>query len=309
MPTYNRAHTIEKSIKSVILQTYKNWELIIIDDGSTDNTEKNIDNFNENRIKYHKLQKNCGAQFARKRGINLSKGEFIAFLDSDDIYHKTKLEKQINLFFKIKSPVILCDYWEVRKNQRIKHLLSDYSGNKSNQILKCPGPLFQCMFIHKKKVPNLEKYIDEKLISSQEWDFAIQLFMNHKIFSNVNEALVSWRIQDDSISKNPKISAIGCQTIVEKYEKNILDQVGKNVLSDHYRRIARLWEEANDLKTAKKFYKKAFIASPFYPKNIIHFILTMLCYPKLVLKLLIMVRKMREVNNEQKQTNNHSIPR
>lgn len=98
IPTYNRAYCIKKSIKSVLNQTYKNLELLIVDDCSDDNTEEVIKQFNDNRIRYIKLNNNCGPSRARNIGIKKARGEFIAFQDSDDIWYNNKLELQMNEF-------------------------------------------------------------------------------------------------------------------------------------------------------------------------------------------------------------------
>ena len=94
IPTYNRAHLIKRSAESVLNQTYTNLELIIVDDGSTDDTEEVVKTLNDNRVTYIK-QPNQGACAARNNGIDHAKGEFIAFQDSDDVWHEDKLEKQI----------------------------------------------------------------------------------------------------------------------------------------------------------------------------------------------------------------------
>ena len=84
IPTYNRAHLIKRSAMSVLNQTYSNLELIIVDDGSTDNTEEVVKSIDDNRVIYIK-QPNQGACAARNNGIDHAKGEFIAFQDSDDV--------------------------------------------------------------------------------------------------------------------------------------------------------------------------------------------------------------------------------
>jgi len=98
IPTFNRGHLIIKSIKSVLNQTYPNIEILVVDDGSTDNTEKLIKNFDNNRIKYIKIKKNIGASHARNIGIMNASGKYISFQDSDDVYHIDKLEKQYNIY-------------------------------------------------------------------------------------------------------------------------------------------------------------------------------------------------------------------
>ena len=97
IPTYNRESTIKKSIDSVLQQTYKDLELIIVDDGSTDNTGQIINGYQDSRLHYIKAEKRGGANKARNIGIVNAKGEYIAFQDSDDIWEKDKLEKQVRV--------------------------------------------------------------------------------------------------------------------------------------------------------------------------------------------------------------------
>ena len=99
LPTYNRAYIIEKGINSLLNQTYQDFEIIIVDDGSTDNTEEIIKKLQEKdkRIKYIKLKTNKGAATARNIGIKAARGEYIAFQDSDDEWMHEKLEKQVKV--------------------------------------------------------------------------------------------------------------------------------------------------------------------------------------------------------------------
>lgn len=99
IPTYNRANFICTAIESVIGQTYKNWELIIVDDGSTDNTKEIISSYNNDRIRYI-YQENQERSIARNNGINNARGEYICFLDSDDYFldnHLTLISEHISL--------------------------------------------------------------------------------------------------------------------------------------------------------------------------------------------------------------------
>lgn len=95
IPTYNRAHLISKAIQSVIDQQYNNWELLIIDDGSNDNTKIVVSTFNDSRITYFH-QTNKGRSAARNLGIELAKGDYICFLDSDDYYFINHLQAFYN---------------------------------------------------------------------------------------------------------------------------------------------------------------------------------------------------------------------
>ena len=93
IPSYNREKTIKKAIDSVLNQTWNDLEVIVVDDGSTDNTSQVISEIKDDRLKYVH-QENAGACVARNRGINLASGEIIAFHDSDDLWRVDKLEKK-----------------------------------------------------------------------------------------------------------------------------------------------------------------------------------------------------------------------
>lgn len=112
IPTYNRAHLIERSINSVLNQTYKDFELLIVDDASTDNTEEVVKRYADERIRYIKCEENGGASKARNRGIEEAKYDYIAFQDSDDEWHADKLEKQMNLMLGAPENVglVYCEY-------------------------------------------------------------------------------------------------------------------------------------------------------------------------------------------------------
>ena len=95
-PSYNTGEYIEETIDSVLNQTYDNWEMIIVDDCSTDNTDDIVAQYDDDRIIYVKNEKNSGAAVSRNRALRMAKGKWIAFLDSDDVWLPEKLEKQIN---------------------------------------------------------------------------------------------------------------------------------------------------------------------------------------------------------------------
>lgn len=95
MPSWNTGKFIAKSIQSVLSQTYQDWELLIMDDCSMDNTDDIVASFSDYRIKYFKNNVNCGAALMRNKALQKARGEWIAFLDSDDLWNPHKLERQI----------------------------------------------------------------------------------------------------------------------------------------------------------------------------------------------------------------------
>lgn len=127
MPSYNTAPYIKETIQSVLNQTYTNWELIIVDDCSTDNTDEVLSEIHDERIKYFKNEKNSGAAVSRNKALREAKGQWIAYLDSDDLWMTEKLEKQINFMKKNGYSFSYTNYEEI-----------DVEGNKTG--VKVTGP-------------------------------------------------------------------------------------------------------------------------------------------------------------------------
>ena len=124
IPTYNRETKISRAINSVVNQTYKNWELIIIDDGSKDDTKNVIKPYlKDKRIKYF-YQKNSGVASARNLGIKKSTGEYLAFLDSDDECLNNRIEKQLSEMLKYKAIFSLCNSIDLLGSK--KRLIKNY---------------------------------------------------------------------------------------------------------------------------------------------------------------------------------------
>lgn len=116
MPSYNTAKYIEESINSVLKQTYTNWELIIVDDCSNDNTDEVVNGIKDSRIKYLKNEVNSGAAISRNKALKEAKGKYIAFLDSDDLWKKDKLEKQIKFMKENNYYFSYTNYIEIDEN-------------------------------------------------------------------------------------------------------------------------------------------------------------------------------------------------
>ena len=119
MPSYNTAKYIAETVQSVLAQTYQNWELIIVDDCSTDDTDEVVKPFlSDSRIRYLKNEKNSGAAVSRNRALREAKGKWIAFLDSDDLWLPEKLEKQIAFMKENGYHFSYTDYMEIDEASR-----------------------------------------------------------------------------------------------------------------------------------------------------------------------------------------------
>lgn len=124
MPSYNTGRYIGETIKSVLAQTYRNWELIIIDDCSTDDTEHIVAEFTKDeRIRFFKNKKNSGAAVSRNKALRMAKGKWIAFLDSDDLWKPDKLEKQIRFMEKRGYHFSYTNYQEIDESGRALNIM------------------------------------------------------------------------------------------------------------------------------------------------------------------------------------------
>ena len=205
MPTYNCAKFIKETIQSVINQTYENWELVIVDDCSKDNTEEIVASFNDKRIKYHRLEKNSGAAVARTTSMKKAIGNYMAFLDSDDLWKKDKLEKQLDFMKKNNYNFTCTAYEQINEegNKLNKIIKTKEKANYNRILLDCPVGNSTVMYnvdnLGKFEVPNIRKRNDDAL-----W---LQILKKEKFIYGMPDVLMEYRIRNNSISSN-KLSLI-----------------------------------------------------------------------------------------------------
>ena len=200
-PMYNSEEFLSESIQSVLNQTYKNWELILIDDNSTDNTLKIAEAFSKRypNIKLFKNKINLGTAFSRNTGIENSKGNFIAFLDADDLWKPEKLEKQLGFIKRNNCDVCFSSYELINERgdrlYKLVKALPVLSYNKllkSNYIGNLTG-MYNANKLNKIKTINLRKRQDWLL-----WLEAIKL--SGKPAKGIEESLAFYRVRKDAIS-------------------------------------------------------------------------------------------------------------
>ena len=200
-PVYNSEKFLEQCIQSVISQTYKNWEHILVDDCSTDNSKAIVDKFlqSDTRVKYIKLKTNSGAGIARNTAIKSAKGKYIAFLDSDDIWHPEKLRMQIGFMEANNHHFTFTDYDLVNEaGQKISKLIKakpvvSYRTALFKNPIGCLTVIFDVDFFGKQYMPAIRK----------RQDYALWLKLLKKTNGyGLSECLSSYRIGNDSISSN-----------------------------------------------------------------------------------------------------------
>lgn len=215
MPAYNAESTIAKSIESVLSQTHEHWELIITNDCSTDSTQSIIDYYAalDSRIIITKNEKNLGVAKTRNISILKSKGTFISFLDTDDLWHPTKLEKQINLLNNGWN-VVCSNYTTFSSEQtqmpqeRISPPIITYSDMlKSNFIGNLTGS-YNCKILGK---------IEQKEIGHEDYVMWLDIIQKSGNAFCIQEPLAKYRVSDSSLSSN-KFKAIKWQWSIYRNE-------------------------------------------------------------------------------------------
>ncbi|MFH1662242.1 MAG: glycosyltransferase family 2 protein [Candidatus Falkowbacteria bacterium] len=256
IPTYNRAGLLKKSVGSVLSQTFKDFEIIIINDGSTDNTENVIKSFNDSRIKYIKNKKNRGAGAARNIGIKIARGDYIAFQDSDDEWLPEKLKKQIEVFKSV-SPsvgVVYSGYLLFKNNKKIYIPLKKYkkrSGNIHKELLSGSFVGTSTMLVKKECFEKVGMF-DENLDTLEDWELAIRLSKDYR-FKFLKTPLLLANHSINSISSNHRATIDAFKKIAKKH----LKESDKKELSNYYHRIGYNLCLCGDYREGRSYYIKS----------------------------------------------------
>tara|TARA_B100002052_G_scaffold6694_1_gene5773 strand:+ start:6782 stop:7699 length:918 start_codon:yes stop_codon:yes gene_type:complete len=299
LPTYNRYQILNKTIENVLKQTYNNFELIIINDASVDCTIETVKQYLaiDSRIKLINNLNNQGCAKSRQIGCENAKYKYLVFIDDDDEWDKNKLQKQMQLIKESNADVVISDYFINDCGTKKYKDMKKFFINFKYQILKNPGPFFQSIVIKKDLYKLIENPFDSKSIPSEDWNFFIELSKVNPKFGYVNEALFTWNLHKNSQSSNISKEACALTHIVNKHFDYIRDVHGTKVVSNHYRRIARLYERLSDFDNVNKFYFKAYYMCPTYYKNIFYYICALAGY-KYTRKFIQLIRFLRGVPNE-----------
>ena len=272
IPTYNRAHLIGEAIQSVIDQTYPNWELIIVDDGSLDNTRNLVMSFVNSNIRYFIID-HCGILGkVRMEGLSHATGDYIAFLDSDDIWLPTKLEYQINLLHEHIKAAYIFGHGEQFGEGAIPppELEKFFVGNVFLPVLIEERFVFYVpSLVFKKEVYNVLKEFDTSLISGSDIDFFLRMaYQFTGIFSN--KIVVKIRKHKQNTSNRFEFTAyLDYLLMLEKFlKKNWLPKSQfKTIASRQFYRLSMLYHKRGFSKEATLALMKYLSIRPFHFKG------------------------------------------
>lgn len=213
-PVYNSEKYISDTINSVLAQTYTNWEMLIADDCSSDNSAEIIKRYTDSRIKYFKLEANSGAAIARNKALEKAKGNYIAFLDSDDTWKPEKLEKQLKFMIEKDIGFSFAGYEIIR--------------DKKNKIIEVPDTLNYNQFMKNTIIGTLTVMLSRKHVGevrlvdvkkdhdSMTW---AKLLRQGNTAYGLNESLAYYRKVEGSISNNKIKAAKNHWNNLRKIEK------------------------------------------------------------------------------------------
>ena len=240
IPVYNRADVIGRAVDSALNQTIKPIEIIVVDDGSTDDPEKVLKNYGD-KIRFIK-QSNTGPSAARNHGISVAEGDYIAFLDSDDAWLPDKIERQVSMIISEEISFIITDSngfpgSSQKATTFQKSIFADLLKQKYPFVKNCFEMLVEQNFIHLSTVLIEKKWFieaggfDEKMDVAEDTDLWLRLSLHHRI-GIIPEVLALRDFREDKLSGDKEKEFAGRIRIFEKLLKS-------PELDDHQKKIVR----------------------------------------------------------------------
>ena len=224
LPNFNSEDFIEQTINSIKLQTYKNWELIIIDDNSNLNTIKVLKKYlKKKKISIIFLKKNIGAGPCRNLGIKKSKSNFLAFIDSDDLWKKNKLKDQVNFMINNNLKITYTNYATFEKN------------SKKVNYINCPKKISYLKFLRNTSIGTSTMMVEKKILGNikftntkicEDFFFKCQILKKIKYAFCLNKYLTNYQIRKNSLQSKKLRNLFWILKINKKFNKlNIFDNL------------------------------------------------------------------------------------
>ncbi len=260
IPTYNRGYIIRRALQSVYNQTWKDFEIIVVDDGSTDNTRVILEEecLKHPNVKYIRHEVNKGVSAARNTGILHSKGEYIAFLDSDDRWFPTKLREQLRVFQFDREEIglVYTGYKWYEPNGNVIDVIPKYGGYVFNKLLS--NNFIACSsVIVPRKVLDVVGLFDKHLITNQDYDMWLRIAREYLVKFVPKPLVEIHAYGSDRISANYNNKASSCYNLYLKYKHKI-----KMLKLEHkyFFSIGRNLIQGGNIKIGRYFLLKAFLS-------------------------------------------------
>jgi glycosyltransferase involved in cell wall biosynthesis len=270
IPTYNRADQIEEAARSVLDQTYSNLELLIVDDCSTDNTEEVVKSIDDDRVKYLKHKTNKGQGPARNTAIERAKGEYIAFLDSDDRWLPSKLEKQINVLEKApeNTKIAYCGrYNRLNSSNILKEADIDYKGEEIyEELLKGWMDALTSQLVFHNSCFEEKEGFDKTFPSFQEYELLVRMTEDFDA-TYIKDPLVEWDEGGEGISSSYEKRLEGLNRFIDKHEERLEKTPGTGPEMFYETRITNILGNKTVHKISNRKYREGLHAFREYYKS------------------------------------------
>lgn len=273
IPIHNRAHLLSRALRSVLHQTYRDFEIIVVDDGSSDDPQMVAQKFSQAgvRMRCLCLEQSQGASAARNRGIEAARGAYVAFLDSDDEWLPEKLERQIHLFEHVdeKVGVIYTGAWLSTKGERVRGRIPTRRGDIHESELRGDYVTQTSTWLVRTKCLDLVGGFDERLPSRQDYDLTLRLSRRFH-YDFVRKPLAVLHVDHpDRITGNVEDRIQGTLIVLDKIQRE-LSECGwwksRRIISHHLYALGRFCCKAGEYDLGASYLRRAIRQFPFYPK-------------------------------------------
>ena len=282
IPTYNHAPMLQRALATVIEQTYQNWNAIVVNNYSTDNTLEVVAKFNDPRIQCVNFRNNGVIGASRNEGIKLATGEYVAFLDSDDTWFPTKVEKSVSSLENGSDLVCHAEYWidESGKSRLVTYGPSEaathhnliYKGNR----ISTSATMVRATLL--KEVNGFD--VSPELISTEDYDLWIRLAAKSNKFAFIDEPLGEYHRHDNNVSANIEKHLAAELALLTKHFA--VDSRLQNALAQRRRKALAYYGAGRSLHRTSKY----FLALKKYARSLMIWPISLRLYAAVVLSLM-----------------------
>lgn len=294
VPTHNRADVLPRAIESVIGQTFDDFELVVVDDGSTDRTAAVVSGYDDPRVVYVPLEEHAGANAARNEGIRRSSGRFVSFLDSDDEFLPRHLQRVVRVLDRCSAgcvgAVTGVEVVDDREQGSGREQVDDGEVLDDVEVLDRTTPPadavtyedvlsgnvvggFSSTTFHRACFDAVG-LLDESLQSWQDFDFYLRVLESHSL-ATIEDVLVRYYERDDSISADFERKVSGQHRVLRKHRHRFT----RETLAYWYYARAFVYAEAGDVETARRYFFRAFRTEPTKLRYLYHLLASLFGSP------------------------------
>lgn len=275
VPCYNQATYLDETLATVLNQTHNEWECIIINDGSTDFTKDVALKWTKKDSRFNYIEKtNGGLSSARNAGIKSARGDYVQFLDADDLIKPFKFEKQLNNIST--SDISVCDYFsfvdgtaEKAKYRYLSPFLDEKTYKKEiivdweyRKSIPC-----HCIIFKKKLIDDFNLLFNEDLPNHEDWEFWVKLFYHSNSLSNTNEVFALYRIRHVSMSVDHKLMRKGFLLAANSLKRYFKSQADTTFLRYTNQKIQEI-KSKNKVPLKSKLKSQLNFLKPIYRKYV-----------------------------------------